>query len=143
MHIAPFAPGARQADAWLVLRPVDDERHAQAFKAFLVVEGQQLDIAAAMRLAAFIDLLERARRVLQVKHRGTPHFPIGVARMRIIRVLDRNGPSVFQGVGALHADFVVGELRQERKLSLGDFHLRNFLVNCDHAKPEFYFGKAT
>jgi hypothetical protein len=63
--------------------------------------------------AAFVDLLEDARWILEIEHGIAVHVPVGIARMRVIGVLDTYGPSLLQRIVQLRSDLHIGEIRQE------------------------------
>ncbi len=60
--------------------------------------------------------------VVQVEHGVAPHVPVGVARVRVVGVLDRDRPLVVEAVLELSADLVVGQVGQEGEGSLCDAH---------------------
>ena len=75
-----------------------------------------------MGLAAGLHFEHGARGVLQIEHGIPPQLPIEIPRVRIVRVLDPDGPAVRQGVIDLRADFGVGQVGKEGECALGDFH---------------------
>jgi hypothetical protein len=112
--------GSREAEAGLVRRPVDDEAHRDALDAAGAVEGHQADVVVREGLAALGELVQHAGAVLKVEHRHAEHLPVGVARVRVVGVLDAPGVASGQAVVDLGADLVVGQVGQEAELALGD-----------------------
>ena len=100
-HGAAVGLMALQTKAWLVFRPVDDVGHGHALDAAHRTESSDSDVMIRIGFAAVVDFHQDASRVFQIEHRVAKHFPVGVAGMWVIRVLDAQGPT-------LHEDHDVG-----------------------------------
>ena len=111
---------AYQAKARFCLRTVDDVRHCRTFHPARGVKCRYPDIMIRVGFAAVIDLRQYAGRVLQVKHRVAEHFPISVAGMRVIGVLDTYRPAVLQRIFDLRRDLLIRQRGQKRELTLRD-----------------------
>src|SRR2546421_1756421 len=74
---------------------------------------------------ALVDLIQDRRRVLHIKHRQSPHLPVGIAWVGVIGELYIDRPVVVQTVLHLHANLVIGQRRQEGKRSLGQVKSHN------------------
>src|ERR1700733_7580651 len=92
-HFVPL-----EAEAGLLLRPVDDERQPQRFPTMAGIERRQPDIPVAIDLAAFIQFHQHAGGVAQIEHRQAPHFPEAVAGVRIVGEFDVHRPAIGQAI---------------------------------------------
>src|SRR5579883_386259 len=110
----------REPESRLTRRAIDDEGHARGLPATRRIEGGDANVVVREGLAARIELHEHAGRILQVEHGVAMHFPVGVARVRVIGVLDADGPVVLERIVELPGELLVGEIRQERELPLGE-----------------------
>src|SRR5580698_1451503 len=115
-HVATVGLLAFEHEAGLLLRAVDDEAHGDALDAARGVERHQADVVMREGLAAVVQFHEYAGRVLEVEHRHPEHLPVGVARMRVIGVLDAPGVALLKAVLDLLGDLRVTELGQEAEL---------------------------
>src|SRR6185437_13961348 len=88
--------------------------------------GQLLadEAEAGLCLAAAVDRGHHAGRILDVEHRHAEHLPEGVARVRVVGVLDASGVAAVEPVLDLQRDLRVRQLRQEAELALGDLAYR-------------------
>src|SRR5882757_8002941 len=82
-----------QAEAGLMLRPVDDERQPLRLPAMAGIERRHPDVTVTIHLAAFVELHQHARGVAEIEHRQPPHFPEIVAGMRIVGEFDVHRPA--------------------------------------------------
>src|SRR6476620_6990219 len=64
-----------EAEAGLVLRPVDDEGQPQRFPAMAGIERRHPYVAVAIDLAAFGEFHHHAGGVTEIEHRQPPHLP--------------------------------------------------------------------
>ena len=80
--------------------------HGRAFHAARGVECRHADVVIGEGLAAVVDLHQDPGRILEVEHRHAEHFPIGVARVRIVGVFDADRPAVLQRVLDLRGDLL-------------------------------------
>ena len=115
---------AVEDEALLDRRPVDDERERGRLPAAHRVVRDQLDVVLREGLPRGADLAEDVLGVLlgRVEHGQAPQLPVGVARVRVVGVLDRHRPAVAERVADLRVDLLVGQLRQEGERSLRHFH---------------------
>src|SRR5918999_2472999 len=92
--VAPVRP--LEAEARLLRRSVDDEAECRRLPAVARVVGDHLDVVVGELLAAGRELAHRDRSLVgrQVEQREVPHLPVGVPRVRVVRVLDRDRPAV-------------------------------------------------
>src|SRR6266436_419226 len=104
-RLLTYEPETRLAD-----RAVDDEAHGDALHAARGVEGNQADVVLREGLAAVLQLHQHPGSILQIEHRHAEHFPVGIARVRIVGVLDAPGVAAPKAVvvrkqipGALHS----------------------------------------
>jgi hypothetical protein len=71
-------------------------------------------------LRQLLQFHQNAGGILQIEHRDAEHFPVGVARMRIIGVFDAPGIALVESVFDLQGYFRIGEIGQVAELALGD-----------------------
>src|SRR3569832_2252224 len=107
-------------EAGLFLRTDVNERQGRRLLAARAVERGQADVMAGKGLAAIVDLHEEAAGILEIEHGHAEHYPVGVARVRVVGVLDVDRPAVLECVLDLRGDLLVGEIRQKRELTLRD-----------------------
>jgi hypothetical protein len=86
------------------------------------VEGDEADVVRGIGLAAAVQLQHDAGRVAQVEHGIAEHFPVDVARMRVVGVFDADRPALGQAVVDLLDDLLVAEVGQEGEGALCDAH---------------------
>src|SRR5665213_2123229 len=110
---AALALLAHQLEAGFHLGPIDDVGHARCFPAARGIEGGDAHVVLGEGLAALVDLFEDAGRILEIEHGIAVHIPIGIARMRIIGVLDADGPALLEGIVELRGDLHIRQIRQE------------------------------
>ena len=105
-------------------RPVDDERKRRRLAGIRRVVRDHLDVVLREGLPRGADLPHDVLRILdlRVEHGQAPHLPVRVARVRVVRVLDRDRPVVLERISQLRLDLLVGEVRQEREGPLRDAH---------------------
>src|SRR5882672_11945144 len=113
---------ANERKAGLVPRAVDDERKTQRFASARGIERVDLDVVTRKRTAAFADLRHDAGSVAEIEHRHSEHLPVSVARMRVVGVLDRDGPAVAEAILDLCANLRIAQVRQKRERALREFH---------------------
>src|SRR6266568_8383536 len=109
---------AGQPEARILWRPVHDERDGDGLTTLTAVVGAHPDIVTGVGFAALVDLIQNCCRVLDVKHRQSPHLPVAVARMGIVGELYIYRPIIVKAILYLLADLIVGQWRQEGKCSL-------------------------
>src|ERR1700722_13755069 len=119
-HAASAGFLALEHEAGLLLGAVDDEAHGDALDAAGGIEGHEADVVVRKGVATVLQLHQYAGGVLQVEHRHAEHLPVGVARVRVIGVLDAPGVALLQSVLDLQRDLRIAELRQEAELPLRD-----------------------
>src|SRR5918996_1236325 len=119
MPVRPLEPEPR-----LVRGTIDNEAQRGRLPAVACVVGDQLDVVVWKALAAGGDLSYCEVGVVgrQVEQRHVPHLPVGIAGMRVVRVLHRNRPAALQRVADLRLDLLVGQVRKEGKGALCDSH---------------------
>src|SRR5439155_14433411 len=74
------------------------------------------------RLAADLYLHHHTRRILELEHWYSKHFPVRVARVRIVGVLDGACPALVERVLNLRTDLIVGQVGEKRKRTLSHAH---------------------
>src|SRR5512133_3603498 len=109
---------AFQPEARFPGRPVHDEGQCHGLPAPGCVVRIHFDVAVRVSLAAGRDFLEHRGGAGFVEHGGLPHLPIGVARMRVVRIFDADGPALAHAIVDLGRYLYVGQLGQERKRAL-------------------------
>src|SRR5687768_14276813 len=111
--VAPVRP--LESEARLLGGTADDEAERSRLPAVARVVGDHLDVVVGELLAAGRHLAHRNLSLVgrQVEQRQVPHLPVGVPRMRVVRVLDRDRPAVAERVSDLRLDLLVGEVRKE------------------------------
>src|ERR1700742_5188973 len=90
-YLLPLEPEAR-----LLCRTVDNERQAQGLAAMSRVKCVDLDVLVRECLPASTKLCQYAGSIPDVEHRLAEHFPVGIARVRVIGVFDRDRPAIAQ-----------------------------------------------
>jgi len=75
-----------------------------------------------MCFATLLQFHHYAFRIVKIEHGQTPHFPISISGMRIIRVFESNRLIIFEAIFNLLRDLLVRKIRQKRKTSLSDTH---------------------
>src|SRR5580658_3213971 len=115
---------AQQREAGLFVGPVDDEAHGNALHSARGVEGHQADVVLREALPAAIQLEQHPCGILQIEHRHAEHFPVGIARVRIVAVLDAPGVAALEAVLDLQRDFRVRQLGEKAELALRDLAYR-------------------
>src|SRR3569832_1897820 len=105
-------------EAGLFLRTDVNERQGRRLQAARAVERGQADVMAGKGLAAIVVLHEDAPGVLELEHGHAEHFPEGVARMRVVCVLDVDRTTKQKHKQKQHGDLLVGEIGQKRELTL-------------------------
>src|SRR6266576_5590473 len=114
-RLLTYEPETRLAD-----RAVDDEAHGDALHAARGVEGNQADVVLREALPAVPQFRQHPGGVLEIEHRHAEHFPVGIARVRIVGVLDAPGVTAVQAIFDLQRDLSVRQFRQEAELPLRD-----------------------
>src|SRR2546421_5169501 len=109
---------AEQMKARIVRRSVHNERETNRLTTFTAVVGTYPDIVIRIVSTTLVNLLHDAYRIFHVKHRQSPHLPVGIARMGIVGKLYIYRPIIVKTILYLLADLVVGQWRQEGKGSL-------------------------
>src|SRR5690606_5041952 len=84
------------------------------------VEGVDADVVVRMGLATGLHLHHDARRIAQVEHRVAPHLPEEVPGMRVVSVLDADGPVPPEAVLDLCPDLIFAERVQDGEGALGN-----------------------
>src|SRR2546425_4141808 len=82
-----------QREAGLVLRPIDDEGQPHRLDTAGRVKCVDPDVMLRPRLSAGLYLGHHGRRILELEHWYSKHFPVRVARVRIVGVLDGACPA--------------------------------------------------
>src|SRR3984893_14512767 len=123
LHVPATHFAALEGEAWLLVRPADDERQAQRLAAERGIKGIDLDVMLRKRPAARLQLRHDSGSIPDIEHGLAEHFPVGVAWVRVVGVFDRHGPTIFQAVLDLAADLRIGQIGQEGKGALGESHV--------------------
>ena len=104
---------SHEPEARFVFRTVNDVRHGWAFYSAYCTKSHHTYVVIRKSFTAIVDLHQDASGILQVEHRHAEHFPIGVARMRVVGVLDGDRKMVLERILDLRGDLRVGEIGQE------------------------------
>src|SRR5437870_5727408 len=118
--VAALALLPDEAEARLPRGAVDDEAHDDRLHAARGVERHQADVVLRKGPAAALQLEQHAGGILELEHRHAEHLPVGVARVRVVGVLDAPGVAAREAVVDLQRDLGIGELGEEAELALGD-----------------------
>ena len=113
LHLAAAQLAALQRKSGLLARPAHDERQPQGFASQRGVKRVDLDVGLRKRLTARLQLAHDAGSVTNIEHGLAEHLPVGVARVRIVGVLDRHGPAIAQAVLDLARDLGIRQVGQE------------------------------
>src|SRR5436305_5439598 len=118
--VAALALLPDEAEARLPRGAVDDEAHDDRLHAARGVERHQADVVLRKGPAAALQLEQHAGGILELEHRHAEHLPVGVARVRVVGVLDAPGVAAREAILDLQRDLGIGELGEEAELALGD-----------------------
>src|SRR5208283_1943910 len=122
VNAAILSLGSLQLETRFGCRPVYDKAQRRGLPPLSAVVAVYLDVVLWKFRTACFDLLHNCRAIVQIEQGQLPHLPIRIAGMGIVRVFNGNGPAVFQAVLHLRSDFLIREVRQIRKSTLGDSH---------------------
>ena len=100
---------AEQMKARIVRRSVHNERETNRLTTFTAVVGTYPDIVIRIVSTALVNLMHDAYRIFHVKHRQSPHLPVGIARMGIVGELYIYRPIIVKAILYLLADLIVGQ----------------------------------